>query len=576
MNGSASAPLLDLSPALLAMIKRFAFALAVAAIVVLVAGRRFRWFDYRPGGATFDSFISPIFIGLFVVATLVALKWEILGGALAAFAAACLVAFAAQQLVATHAVLVVALFAVPGFLWLLVDLAEFSPRSALIGVGVVTLTAAAGFFVGSGVYDHFWGPTHPSSTNAALPDSPVEWAWTGAVTTTSAEVRAHPAGDDFDSVRLAVSTEPGLSDPTWVEPFDEAGRVVGFRIEDLDPDTTYHYAIEVDQALDDVRTATFTTFPDGAASYTVAVGACARVGSNGQIFDTIRELDPLLYMITGDFHYGDTGDNDIDRYREVMDLTLTRSAQSALYRSTPIAYVWDDHDYGPNDADGNSPSRQAAMESYREHVPSYELGGPESAIYQAFTIGRVRFLMTDTRSARNLDAAEEPGARSMLGAEQKAWFKDEIVAASRTHELVVWVNPVPWVSEARAGSDNWAGYPEERRELADHIANNGIDNLLMVAGDAHMVAIDDGSNTDYSTNGYPGFPLLHSAALDRPGSVKGGPYSEGAIGDGGQFATVEITDDGDTITVGLTGLTWEGDELMSYEFSTAGTSGADQ
>ncbi len=570
MNAATPA-LLDLSPSTIEVVKRVALVLAVLGVGLSVAGRRYGWLDYRPGGAAFDNYISPGFTGLFIVAALLALRWEIVGGAIAGFAAAGLIAFATNQLVSTHAAFVVAMLAIPGMLWLVVALAELTRRSALIGVGAVTLMAVVGFFVGNTIYGQLWGPTHPESQVAALPDSPIEWVWTGAVSTTAAEVRAHPRFD-YEAVRLAVSTDPTLAEPRWVEPIDERGRVVGFRMDDLVADTTYHYAVEVDGRLDDVRTGSFATFPEGAASYTVAVGACARVGSNGAIFDTIRELDPLLYLNVGDLHYGDNGINDLERYREVMDLTLTRPAQAALYRSTPIAYVWDDHDYGPNDADGNSPSRQAAMESYREYVPSYELGGAESAVYQAFTIGRVRFVLTDARSARNLDFNEERGTKSMLGAEQKAWFKDEIVEASRNHELVVWVNPVPWVAEARVGADHWAGYPEERRELADHIADNDIDNLLMVSGDSHMVAMDDGTNTDYSTGGYPGFPLLHSAALDRPGSVKGGPYSEGAVGAGGQFATIEVTDDGDAISVRLAGVKWDGTEFMSYEFSTANSS----
>ena len=385
------------------------------------------------------------------------------------FAAAVLVAFATNQLVAAHAWLVLALVAVPGALWLVIALAELPKRAAGSGWWSPPLPCSPVSPWATRVYDAFWGPTHPASAMPSLPDSPIEWVWSGAVTTTSAEVRANPRSDG--AVRLAVSTDPGLADPMWIEPSDAQGRVVGFQIDDLRPDTTYHYAVEVEGRLDDVRAGTLTTFPDGAASYTVAVGSCARVGSNGAVFDTIRELDPLLYLITGDFHYGDNGENDIERYREVMDLTLTRPAQSALYRSTPVAYVWDDHDYGPNDADGNSPSRQAAMAAYREFVPSYELGGPDSAVYQAFTIGRVRYLLTDARSARDLDVDEDPGATSMLGAEQKAWFKQEIVEASRTHELVVWVNPVPWVAEARDGADHWGGYPAERRELADHIAH---------------------------------------------------------------------------------------------------------
>lgn len=150
------------------------------------------------------------------------------------------------------------------------------------------------------------------------------------------------------------------------------------------------------------------------------------------------------------------------------------------------------------------------------------------------------------------------------------WLKEELTTAAASHELVVWVNPVPWIADAEDGADHWGGYAVERRELADHIAEFEIDNLLMIAGDAHMLAIDDGSNTDFSSNGYPGFPLVHAAALDRPGSVKGGPYSEGSMGGGGQFATIDVVDEGDAITVTARGLDWDGNELLSYEFSTDG------
>jgi hypothetical protein len=42
----------------------------------------------------------------------------------------------------------------------------------------------------------------------------------------------------------------------------------------------------------------------------------------------------------------------------------------------------------------------------------------------------------------------------------------------------------------------------------------------MIAGDAHLVAADDGSNNDYSDNGGAGFPLFQSAPMDNYGSDK--------------------------------------------------------
>jgi hypothetical protein len=93
------------------------------------------------------------------------------------------------------------------------------------------------------------------------------------------------------------------------------------------------------------------------------------------------------------------------------------------------------------------------------------------------------------------------------------------------------------------------------------------DRLLMIAGDAHMVAIDDGTNTDFSTDRSGGFPLMHAAALDRPGSFKAGPYSEGAHPGAGQFGLVRVDDAGADLTVTLSGRDHTGAELVGYRFT---------
>lgn len=229
--------------------------------------------------------------------------------------------------------------------------------------------------------------------------------------------------------------------------------------------------------------------------------------------------------------------------------------------------MWDDHDYAANDSGGDATSRAAAMAAYREYVPSHPLEGADSAVYQAFTIGRVRFVMTDARAARDLDVVPGTDEPSMLGTEQREWLLEELAQASVEYGLVVWVNPVPWVAEEESGADNWGGYAAERRMIADFLVDNDIANLVMVSGDAHMVAIDDGTNTDYSSARGGGFPLLHAAPLDRPGSIKGGPYSEGAIAEGGQFGTIAVSDDGTTLSVTLRALDWRGEELMSLQFT---------
>ena len=444
------------------------FVAAAAAATFMWLDSRAGWLDYRPGGTAFFTYVRPVFYVLLLVGALAAVKREFIGGVIAGFAAGAIGAIAVNQLVGRHAIVVIALLAVPASIWLVADLVGWSMRRGVAAVVATLAAVGAGAVVGEFVYEQQFGPTHPPSELEALPDSPVRWVWSGGVTATEARLRARTT-EPFETVRLAVTTTDDFADATFHPATDRDGRIVSFALTDLVPNLHHRYAVEVDGELDRVRVGEFTTFPEEASSFSFTVGACARVGSNGSVFDAIREEDQLFHLIAGDFHYGDIPDDDRARYDEVIDLTLRQPAQAALYRSVPITYVWDDHDYGVNDSDFFSSSRIAAMEAYRANVPSYPLAGELSAVFQAFDVGRVRFLVTDARSAR------EPGT-TMLGTSQLAWFLDELVAAAEEQAFVVWVNPVPWVAEADDGADHWGGYADEREEIANVIAEHGIDH----------------------------------------------------------------------------------------------------
>ncbi len=559
--------LLRLAPSTVTWIRRIGFVLAVAVVLLSWWANRAGWFEFRPGGTQFTNIVRPIVIGVFLAGAVIALRFEMAGGIICAFAAATLVAFAERQLITSHALIVVAALSIPALLWLIVDLNSYARSTAYIGLGLAAAAVVGGFGLGQYVYEFFWGPTHPESSITELAESDVEWAWSGAVTDSTARVTVKTAADG--QVRLLVADNPDVETGQAISPESEPDddRIATFVIEGLDPDTDYHYAAEVDGTVDTGRQGRFSTFPTGAASFRIAVGACARVGSNGAVFDAIVANDPLLYLMAGDLHYGDIPEDNRERFTEVMDLTLTMPAQSELYRSTPIAYVWDDHDYGFNDGDSFSAGRAAAMNVYRTYVPSYPLAGLQTSVHQSFTVGRVRVIMTDARAERI------PG-ETMLGVEQKEWLIDELVTSAPEHALVVWVNPVPWVGED--GDDMWSGFPEERAEIAQVIADNDIENLVMVGGDAHMVAFDDGTNTNYSSEPGPGFPLLHAAALDRRGSVKGGPYTEEPQPGGGRFGILDITDDGENVSVTIEARDWQNEVIFSHDFTPrlpAGLSG---
>ena len=367
------------------------------------------------------------------------------------------------------------------------------------------------------------------SPKQAEPASLVEWVWSGAVTRTapSSRRRSRPGAASASPRPPRTSRPPSPRRRSAPIPTRATSSRFTSPACVRRPSTTTPSPPATRSTSR--AAAASRTFPSGPASFTVAFGSCASTGSDSGVWDEIRELDPLLFLHLGDFHYEDLAADDPSVYRLAYARALTAPRQAHLYRSLPIAYVWDDHDFGGNNSDRTSRGRRAVRRVYQEIVPHYPLaaGGGDVPIYQTFHAGRLRFVVTDLRSERSPRGAADTAGKTAMGAAQKAWWKRELLAARDAGELVAWVSTNAWIGGADRRNDGWGAYSTERRELAEFLVRERIDDLFVLSGDAHMLAIDDGSHSGYANGGGPGFPVVHAAALDRRGSVKGGPYSEG-------------------------------------------------
>ena len=285
--------------------------------------------------------------------------------------------------------------------------------------------------------------------------SPVERGpWSGALTPVSATVKAK-LRDNGAAARLVVSRDVNFAGATRTAPQKAdsgRGRVVGFDLASLEPDTTYHYAVEVNGELEKEKAGKFHTFPKAgaAASFTFAFASCGQTGSTNASYEMIRRHQPLFYFNDGDFHYQNIKVNNVKRFRRAYDRALGSSVQAALYREVPFNYVWDDHDFGGDNANRKASSHEAAGAAYREYVPHYPLpaGDAEVAVYHAFAVGRARFIFTDLRSERDPADQKDDEKKSMMGAKQKEWFKKELLESNGRYPLIFWVSSVPWIGKA--------------------------------------------------------------------------------------------------------------------------------
>jgi hypothetical protein len=402
----------------------------------------------------------------------------------------------------------------------------------------------------------------------ALPDP--AWLLTGSVTDSSAVVKAAFVDRVPASTPLLVSRNRDLSQATTVAgrwtPAASASfaqrQIAEFDVTGLEPATEYFAGFREGTGT----LARFRSFGRGAFSFVAAFSSCAggtrivplsHVSDSG-VFAALAALDPHVFIHMGDLHYYNiTGPAKpveplAGLFRRGLDRVMSQERQALFYRRTPIAYMWDDHDFGPNDSDGKSPSRDAARLYYGSDLPHYPLPlapNADGPIAQVFDVGRVRFLMTDLRSERLPD---EP---TMLGARQLQWLFAELERAARDPvALLVWISTVPWIT-ADGDSDGWGVFAAERRLIGERITALGLgQRMAIISGDAHMLAIDDGRN-----NQHGGFPVMQAAPLDRFNTRKGGPYSHvPATQRNGQFGVLRVSDDGTTLTARFEGHRFEG------------------
>jgi len=396
----------------------------------------------------------------------------------------------------------------------------------------------------------------------------------GAVTTDGFSVNAKMT--DVGQVKLVVYSDEARTSKVKESPLFsiDSDSVAKLKITGLAANTQYYWAIEVSGMKCSIM-GKAKTFPIGAANYKILASSCARgtggeggsAGSNQgvsnhSVFNNMRTAhsDALMFFHMGDLHYRNINSNNVNLFHSAYDDVLRQSNQQSLYKDMPLHYMFDDHDFGPNDSNSTSPSKPAAIKAYKSRVPHYPLvfNGENDPTTQSFAIGRVRYIMLDVISAKIFN-------QTILGPVQKQWLKDTLLTV--TEPVICLMAQDPWITTLE--DNGWNGAPNERAELISFFQTNGLtDRIFMVYGDTHMAAMDDGTHSG-------GFPCFLFSSLDSGGTLKGGPYSQGYALDaaGGQYGAIEIADTGTTISVKATAYRFKGGiqtELITYTklFST--------
>ncbi len=269
---------------------------------------------------------------------------------------------------------------------------------------------------------------------------------------------------------------------------------------EVSPGKEYAYKILLDSAPTG-RIYHFKTQPNWVTAFerpTVkfATGSCTFIndslydypgksyGNNYQIFDNILSQKPDFMLWLGDNLYLRNADwtsksGILKRYEHFRS---TAELQN-LWSGTHHYAIWDDHDYGPNDANGSFGLKHASLEAFKAFWanPYYGIQEGASGITSSFSYADLDFFLLDNRWYRtdpNLNATDE----QVFGKEQIEWLIQNLKFSKAPFKFVATGGQI--LNDEKV-YETYANYEAERAYLLSRIVEEGIKGVVFLTGDRH-------------------------------------------------------------------------------------------
>ena len=230
---------------------------------------------------------------------------------------------------------------------------------------------------------------------------------------------------------------------------------------------------------------------------------------------TRRKLD--LFVFLGDNIYGDTRDMSVLRgkYAELA----AQPGFARLRAETPLVAIWDDHDYGENDAGGEYPMKEESRRIFLDFwgEPADSPRRDRDGVYASYVFGppgrRVQVILPDLRYNRTALVAQDlggadfetwvrarlskgldvpgPYARNpdpkatMLGERQWQWLERQFEVPA---ELRLFASSLQVLADF-TGWESWVAFERERERLFDLIRRTKANGVVFLSGDIHYAEL---------------------------------------------------------------------------------------
>jgi alkaline phosphatase D len=229
----------------------------------------------------------------------------------------------------------------------------------------------------------------------------------------------------------------------------------------------------------------------------IAFGSCANQNKPQPILNEIVARKPELFVYLGDNIYGDTVDMQLlqTKYNQLG----TKAEFQALRRNVPTVAIWDDHDYGANDAGSEYPQKARSRDIFLDfwQVPFDSPRRQHEGIYHSylFTDGqhRLQLILLDTRTFRD-PLARNPfkswkndyhpdtnPEKTFLGETQWEWLTEQFRVPADVRIVASSIQ----FGHQHNGWESWTNFPYEIQKMARIIKQTRANGVVFISGDVH-------------------------------------------------------------------------------------------
>ena len=225
--------------------------------------------------------------------------------------------------------------------------------------------------------------------------------------------------------------------------------------------------------------------------YKLGIGSCVDYDYPIPAWDSLEQESVNSFFFLGDNIYGDVPSGKLDSVK--MSYKNMNEKMPEWLQQTEKLVIWDDHDYGLNDAGENYIYKAKSQKIYNDawgidqNDPRRTREGIYFSELKLINGKRVLFIGLDTRYFRSnlikIGNSYKPHKNknsTVLGTNQWEWLNKEL---KQEHDILILASSIQ-VLATEHRFEKWANFPHERDSLLKLL--NGLDsNILIISGDRH-------------------------------------------------------------------------------------------